>query len=180
MPRQLNPTMLSHLTNVQESGEGAEITFSVDGKSGSFDVTNTEAAAFLAFAEGDETALYKMLTKRGTVGKSGNAATSSTSHRAAAGQIKLPDNRTVPSDDFRAWATANNFSTSQRGRQPGETLAAYISAHPASPASTPAAPDTNGNAPAAASAPAATPAATPAAKPAGKAKTAGSKTLAAV
>lgn len=102
-----------------------------NGKSATWYLTGWEAAALDAALAGEPGKLWKLLS-----GAQGKSSGKGRQHSAAGsgssdGTTKLPDGRTVPSSELREWAAAHGHKVSERGRQPGETLAAYVSAHPA-------------------------------------------------
>lgn len=98
-----------------EVGDGETVRFSFGGTAYEIDLTNENAAAFRAAFEP-----YVKAARSISSARSGNS-TANGRRRRRPGQ---PDYSTI-----RAWASANDFKISERGRVPAAIIEAYEAAH---------------------------------------------------
>jgi len=126
--------IVSDLTGAEERTETEPQAVKISrngGKPVTWYLTTAEATALDAALAGEPGKLWRLLS--GAQGKPGakRSQASGGSSGSSDGTTKLPDGRTVPSTEFKDWARANGHKVSERGRNPAETLAAYVAAHPA-------------------------------------------------
>jgi hypothetical protein len=101
-----------------QAGEGRTIEFSVDGTSYTIDLTDKEAAGF----DKALTMYIEHATKIGG-GSSGGRKRSSSTGRSSGGRSK------DELANIRAWAQANGYQVSERGRIKQDILDAYHAAN---------------------------------------------------
>lgn len=107
--------LVDDLTNEPlEDGEGETVTFALDGVKYAIDLSTDHAAA-----------MRTALTRYVDAARKADSVTSSRS-RATSRSSSTPKSDLK---DMRAWAEANGFTVSNRGRIPGNVQEAYAAAH---------------------------------------------------
>lgn len=98
---------------VLEIGEGETVNFSLDGRAYELDLSDANAAAF-----------RDILAPYVSAGRS-----TSTSSASAGARKRKSGGAQRDYTAIRAWAAANGFTVSERGRVPAQVLDAYDAAH---------------------------------------------------
>jgi len=109
---------------VLEPGEGETVLFSLDGAAYEIDLTDDNAAALRA-------ALQPYLSAGRSVARGASVARAGGSASASTGAGSRRQKRSGQRDytPVRAWAAANGYEVSERGRVPAAVLEAYDAAH---------------------------------------------------
>lgn len=100
---------------ILEVGDGETVLFSLDGTAYEIDLTDANAAALRDALEPFIAAGRSISSARASTGSRGAARGSS--HRRRSGQVDY--------GPVRAWAKANGYTVSERGRIPASVLEAY-------------------------------------------------------
>lgn len=120
----------------REDESAKQVKVSFDGKSYTVDLSDASREALMAFLSHNGTENLIRLLAPAPAPAASRRAAAGTRQRTAApsgtGQIKLPDGRFVPREEYMTWATSKGHRVnSGRGAQPKDTLNAYVAAHPA-------------------------------------------------
>lgn len=99
---------------VLEAGEGETVLFSLDGTAYEIDLTQGNAAAL-------RDALAPYVSAARSISSSRGASSEPSRRRRRPGQQDYTD--------IRAWAKANGYEVSERGRVPASVIEAYDAAH---------------------------------------------------
>ncbi len=107
---------------VLEVGAGETVLFSLDGTAYEIDLTDENAAALRA-------ALAPFIAAARSV--SARSTASAPRRGSSGGGGRAPQRRSGQRDygPIRAWASANGYTVSERGRVPASVLEAYDAAH---------------------------------------------------
>jgi Lsr2 len=116
--------------------DATEVKITIDGVTGTLDLSAESLAALRALAAGDgASALAALLAPPESTAKTSRPRSGKRS-----GDAKPVAGTDAPVDEIRAWAKGNGFTVNDRGRVPKDAVAAFIAAHTVKPATAPTAP----------------------------------------